>query len=109
MPFAKCPNCGQGFHLHLKDTPVWPDEPNQEKELLCPGCWLEVKVGDRVYLISEKPLTFHADNLGVVLEKIESDSALVVFQIQFEEGRTELLPRDKVYVDLKQRYHSPNL
>lgn len=107
MPFAKCPNCGQSFHLHLKDTPVWPDEPNQEKEMLCPGCWLDVKVGDRVYFISEKPLTFHADNLGIVLEKIGSDS--LMFRVQFGEGRTELLPRDKIYIDLKHRYPSTNL
>lgn len=101
MPFAKCPNCGQGFHLHIRDTPVWPDEPHQEKALLCPGCWLDVKVGDQVYLISEKPLSFHADNLGIVLEKIGADP--LTFRIQFGEGRTELLTRDKIYVDLKLR------
>ena len=101
MLFAECPNCGQSFHLHLKDTPVWPDEPHQDKEMLCPGCWLDVRVGDQVYLISEKPLIFHADNLGLVLEKIGSDA--LTFRIQFGEDRTELLPRDKIYVDLKHR------
>ena len=107
MPLANCPNCGQAFHLQIKDTPVWPDEPLQEKEMLCPGCWLDVKVGDQVYLISEKPLTFHAENSGIVLEKIESNALL--FRVQFGEGRTELLPRDKIYVDLKHRYPSSNL
>lgn len=107
MPFAKCPNCGQSFHLHIKDTPVWPDEPHQDKEMLCPGCWLDVRVGDQVYLISEKPLIFHADNLGLVLEKIGPDA--LTFRIQFGEDRTELLPRDKIYVDLKHRFPSTGL
>jgi hypothetical protein len=107
MPFANCPNCGQSFHLHLKDTPVWPDKPHQEKALLCPGCWLDVKVGDQVFLIGEKPLKFHPDNLGTVLEKIESDS--LTFRVQFGEDRTELLTRDKIYVDPKHRFKSTNL
>ncbi|HOY17865.1 MAG TPA: hypothetical protein PLC89_11240 [Haliscomenobacter sp.] len=101
MPFAKCPNCGQSFHLHIKGVPVWPDEPNEEKEMLCPGCWIDPQVGHQVYFIREKPIKFDPEDLGVVIEKIMGAELETGFNIQFDDGRIELLTRDKIYVDLK--------
>ena len=97
MPFAQCPNCGQSFHLHIKSVPVWP-----EKEMLCPGCWIDPQVGHQVYFIREKPIKFDPEDLGVVIEKITGAELETGFNIQFGDGRIELLTRDKIYVDLKQ-------
>ncbi|WP_044233538.1 hypothetical protein [Haliscomenobacter hydrossis] len=101
MPFAKCPNCGQSFHLHIKGVPAWPDEPNEEKELLCPGCWIDPQIGQQVYFIREKPVKFGPADAGLVIEKIMDGEQETVFTIQFVDGRTEVLTRDRVYIDLK--------
>lgn len=109
MPSIICPNCGQLYHASVKDVVSWYKEKHPAINFgdvpheLCYGCWIDLKVGHKVYFIKEKTKypKFVSDDLGVVIEKIPIDEIHSHFKIKFDNGKVEILPREKIYYDIR--------
>lgn len=102
MPYCVCPNCQQVYHLQVKDLSAWIDRHGDAPaELLCMGCWKELRVGDHIYRITEKPPRFHESLQGKVIELLAEDQAQITYQVQFADGSLAILPRVDLYYLLK--------
>ncbi len=83
MPYSKCPNCNQLFHLLVsKDLEQWYKENapgkkiGDEVNLQCFGCWKELKEYEVVRVISlrgmESDSSVEHEDVGTILMILDS-------------------------------------
>lgn len=102
MPYCVCPNCDQVYHLQVKDLSAWIDRhETATTELLCFGCWKELKVGDHIYRITEKPPRFHESLQGKIIEILTENQGQITYQVQFADGSLAIFPREDLYYMIK--------
>ncbi|MCG8485343.1 MAG: DUF4926 domain-containing protein [Clostridia bacterium] len=85
MPYSKCPNCNQQFHLQVrKDIEKWykehaPDKNvGDEVNLICYGCWKDLKEYEIVRVL-KKPMNgcnVQIGDIGTVLMVLDNSKEI---------------------------------
>ena len=78
MAFTKCSRCGESFHLRLNSEQALNElhEKENKGEVLCLGCFKELKEYDVVQVIAKNPTVPEAElgDKGAVLIVLNSES-----------------------------------
>lgn len=86
MAFTKCSRCGESFHLRLSSVQALNELHEKEKngEVLCLGCFKELKEYDVVQVVAKNPTVPEAEigDKGAVLMVINSESHEKGYEIE---------------------------
>jgi hypothetical protein len=90
MPFAKCPNCGETFHLSVGDVKAWYAEMfpghivGDVVPARCFGCWRTLQQYDIVKVV--RPLegnpTVQIGDTGAVVEILTAPNGDVGYMVE---------------------------
>lgn len=104
MPIAECPNCGQCFHLQVRNIEKWlqerhPNIPDNEiPSELCINCWIDLKPLQKVYVIKTKKRTptFSAEDVGLIINIKEDKMGTKIFEVQLSDNTVHEFRRDMI-------------
>ena len=104
MPYAMCPICGSTMHLNVSDPASWYAERHPDAVFggfvpePCPGCFLEVCVGDAVRtrrLVNDNH-TIEPNQRGTIKAVYCNKEFGNLFVVSLESGKDIVCPRQAI-------------